>query len=280
VEQAIVTPGGQERRSPTPAAVHKREAIRRLKEALAQDRFVLHYQPIVGARDGVVLGAEALLRWRAPDGEHDSVNELVQAVERSPVIFKLENWTLAEALRAARAWSDAGLRGLRVGVNLSAREFPRANLVRRVQQQLSAAGLPPSALALEITESSRLDDFGAAADHLEKLASLGIELWLDDFGTGHSSLEWLSHLPTYGLKIPGTFVERLIVDRRCQVIVRRAIEMAHDLGLRVVAEGVETAAQRDALAADGCDLFQGFLFFAPMPAEELAAALAGAGARP
>ncbi|HZM52234.1 MAG TPA: EAL domain-containing protein [Vicinamibacteria bacterium] len=280
MERAFVSPAGAERRSPTPAAVHKREAIRRLKDAMQEDRFVLHYQPIVGARDGRVASAEALLRWRTPDREQDSITELIGSVERSPVIFKLENWTLAQALRAARVWRDAGLGGLRVAVNLSAREFPRANVVRRVQQQLAAARLPPTALALEITESSRMEDFGAAADRLEELAALGIELWLDDFGTGHSSLEWLSLLPTHGLKIPGTFVERLLADRRCHVIVRRAIEMAHDLGLRVVAEGVETAEQRDRLAADGCDLFQGFLFFPPMPAEELPGALAAAGAGP
>jgi EAL domain-containing protein (putative c-di-GMP-specific phosphodiesterase class I) len=265
----------RDRRSPTPAAVHKREAIRRLKEALAADRFVLHYQPVVDARDGVVSGVEALLRWRAPDGEQDAITDLILSAERSPVIFKLENWTLGRALRAARAWRDTGLRGVRVGVNLSAREFPRANLVRRIEQQLAAAGLPPSALALEITESSRMQDFGAAADRLQKLAGLGIQLWLDDFGTGHSSLEWLSRLPTHGLKIPGTFVERLVGDPRSQVIVRRAIEMAHDLDLRVIAEGVETAEQRDLLLRYGCDHFQGFLFHPPMAADDLPRVLAG-----
>jgi EAL domain-containing protein (putative c-di-GMP-specific phosphodiesterase class I) len=125
-----------------------------------------------------------------------------------------------------------------------------------------------------------MSDFGAAKDRLERLAGMGIDLWLDDFGTGYSSLEWLSHLPTHGLKIPGTFVKRLLTEPRCQVIVKRAIELAHDLGLRVVAEEVETREQRDYLAASGCDLFQGYLFYAPMPAEELAAALAGAVARP
>ena len=260
--------------------MHKREAIRRLKAALQEDRFVLHYQPIVGARDGRVAGVEALLRWRAPDREPDAIRELLEAAERSPVIFKLENWTLGQALRAARAWRDAGLTGLRVGVNLSAREFPRADLVRRIRSQLSAAALPPSALALEITESSSLRDFDAAADRLERLADMGVELWLDDFGTGHSSLEWLSHLPTHGLKIPGTFVERLFADERCKVIVPRLIELAHDLGLRVVAEEVETKEQRDYLAACGCDLFQGYLFHAALPAEELPRALVGAVAPP
>jgi EAL domain-containing protein (putative c-di-GMP-specific phosphodiesterase class I) len=260
--------------------MHKREAIRRLKAAMADDRFVLHYQPIVGAHDGCAVAAEALLRWRSPEREGDAIAELIQAAERSPVIFKLENWALGQALRDARGWRDQGLDGLRVAVNLSAREFPRVNLLRRVAQQLSAVGLPASALALEITESSAVDDFAAAADHLERLAGTGIELWLDDFGTGHSTLEWLSHLPTHGLKIPGTFVDRLLSEPRCQVIVKRAIELAHDLGLRVVAEEVETPEQRDRLTASGCDLFQGFLFHPALPAENLPHALAGAVAAP
>jgi len=260
--------------------VHKREAIRRLKEALQADRFVLHYQPIVGACDGRVAGVEALLRWRRPDREQDSIAELLESAERSPVIFKLENWAMEHALHAARAWPAAGLAGLRVSVNLSAREFPRADLVRRIRRRLSAAGLPASALALEITESSSMRDFGAAADRLERLADMGIELWLDDFGTGHSSLDWLSHLPTHGLKIPGTFVDRLLADDRCQAIVARLIELAHDLGLRVVAEEVETREQRAWLVGRGCDLFQGFLLHAPMPAEELPRALADAPSPP
>ena len=280
MERVLASPAAEERRSPTPAAVHKRDAIRRLKEALAGDRFVLHYQPIVSARDGQVASVEALLRWRHPEDETDSVADLLRSVERSPVIFNLENWALDRSLQDARQWHDAGLAGLRVGVNLSAREFPRADLGRRIRDRLSAAGLSASALALEVTESSGMEDFGAAKGRLERLAGMGIELWLDDFGTGHSTLEWLSRLPTHGLKIPGTFVKRLITESRCQVIVRRAIEMAHDLGLRVVAEEVETEEQRDSLTACGCDLFQGFLFHAAMPVEELPRALAGAVAAP
>jgi diguanylate cyclase len=279
VERPVVTSARDERRSPTPAAVHKRDAIRRLKEALVDERFVLHYQPIVDAHDGRVASAEALLRWRGADRDQDAITELLQSAERSPVIFRLENWALDQALRAARAWRDAGV-SLRVAVNLSAREFPRADLSGRIRYRLSASGLPPSALALEITESSGMSDFSAAADRLERLAATGIELWLDDFGTGHSSLEWLSRLPTHGLKIPGTFVKRLFTEPRCQVIVRRAIELAHDLGLRVVAEEVETQEQRDYLVASGCDLLQGFLFHAALPAADLPRVLAGTVAPP
>jgi EAL domain-containing protein (putative c-di-GMP-specific phosphodiesterase class I) len=121
-----------------------------------------------------------------------------------------------------------------------------------------------------------MSDFEAAAEQLHQLSQMGIELWLDDFGTGHSSLEWLSRLPTHGVKIAGTFVERLLREKPCQAVVTRVVELAHDLGMSVIAEGVENAEQREMLTRRGTDLFQGFLFHAAMPAEELPAALLGA----
>jgi EAL domain-containing protein (putative c-di-GMP-specific phosphodiesterase class I) len=265
-----------ERRSPTPAAARKRQAIRKLKTALAEDRLVLHYQPIVGARDSRVVAVEALLRWRHPGKERADIERLIRAAEHSPVIFQLENWTLERALPDAREWQASGLPGVRVYVNLSAREFPRADLFGRVQRRLASAGLDPSGLGLEITESSSIEDFDVVAEQIRRLIDTGIELWLDDFGTGHSSLEWLSHLPLHGVKIAGTFVERVLTERGSQAIVKRVIDLAHDLGLRVVAEGVETPEQRQFLAGHGCDLFQGFLFHAAMPAKKLSHALVAA----
>jgi len=264
----------RERRSPTPAASRKREAIRKLKAALAEERLVLHYQPIVDARDSRVV-AEALLRWRHPRKERAKIEDLIRSAERSPVIFEVENWTLERASQEARKWRGAGLTGVRVNVNVSARELPRADVVGRVKRRLASAGLDPSGLGLEITETSSIEDFDAVAEQIERLIAMGIELWLDDFGTGHSSLEWLSHLPLHGVKIAGTFVERLPTEKRCQAIVARVIELAHDFELRVVAEEVETRAQRDFLVGRGCDLFQGFLFHAAMPANKLARTLAG-----
>ena len=268
-------PPGRERRSPTPAAARKRAAIRHLKEAVVEDRLHLLYQPIVSARDSRVERVEALLRWRKPKRETEALTDLIWAAERSPVIFKLENWILDQSFRAAAGWKEAGLSGVRVNVNLSAREFPRADLVARVTRRLQAARLDPGDVGLEITETSSMRRFDEVAEQIEQLIDKGIELWLDDFGTGHSSLEWLSHLPLHGVKIPGTFVERLHEEKRCQAIVARVIDLAHDLGLRVIAEEVETPAQRDFLAGRGCDFLQGFLFYAPMPAAELPEALAG-----
>lgn len=280
MERAASSPNSHDRRSPTPGAVDTREAIRRLKQAMTDQRFVLHYQPLVGARDGVVRGVEALLRWRNPGAEDDDITHLLLNAEHSPVIFKIENWTLAEGFQAAAAWKKAGLSGLRVSVNLSAREFLRADLVRRVQRQITGAGLAPDDVGLEITETSRMFEFEAVADQLERLSEMGIEMWLDDFGTGHSSLEWLIRLPVHGVKIPGGFVERLFTEKRCPIVVGRVIDLAHDLGLEVIAEGVETAGQRDFLAARGCDIFQGFLFYPALPAAELPAALARAAGEP
>ena len=209
---------------------------------MVEDRLVLLYQPIVSARDSRVERVEALLRWRKPKKERETLTDLIWAAERSPVIFKLENWILDQSLRAAAGWRKAGLTGVRVNVNLSAREFPRADLVARVTRRLKAAGVDPGNVGLEITETSSMRRFDEVAEQIDRLIDKGIELWLDDFGTGHSSLEWLSHLPLHGVKIAGTFVERLRDEKRCQAIVTRVIALAHDLGLKVIAEGVETPA--------------------------------------
>ena len=265
----------RDRRSPVPAAAQKREVIQRLKTALERESFTLCYQPIVGVADSRVDRVEALLRWRTPQPEQDALTELIWSAERSPVIFGLENWTLQQACRAAAAWQGAGL-AVRVNVNVSTRQFPRADLVGRLTRQLSSTGLEPCGLGLEITETSRMSDFTAVADEVQRLMAMGIELWLDDFGTGHSSLDWLSRLPCHGVKIPGTFVARLFTDDRCRTIVSHVVQLAHDLGLRVIGEGVETEQQRDFLAGLGCDLLQGFLLHAPMTAEELPIALSRA----
>ena len=275
MDRAASPPTSHERRSPTPAALRTRDAIRRLKAAMDGKRFVLHYQPLVGAGDGAVKGVEALLRWRHPDREKDDITELLLAAEKGPVIFKIENWTLGEAFRAAAVWTSGGLAGVRVNVNLSAREFLRADLVRRVEREIAAAGIAAEGVGLEITETSRMSEFDAVASKLDRLSGMGVEMWLDDFGTGHSSLEWLIRLPVHGVKIPGGFVERLFSDARCPAVVGRVIDLAHDLGLQVIAEGVETEEQREFLAGRGCDLLQGFLLHAPMEARALPAALAG-----
>ena len=275
MDQSAPSTAASERRSPTPAAARKRKGVRHLKQALIDGRFDLHYQPIVSVRDGSVASVEALLRWKDPaaeQAEHAELAGLVWLVERSPVIFRLQDWALGEACQAAASWRGTPLRDMRVNVNVSAHGLPRSRLPGHLQRQLRASGLAAKSIALEITETSRMDDFDAAGAQLERLMAMGVELWLDDFGTGHSSLEWLSRLPVHGVKLSSTFACRPGQDR-CRAIVTRVVQMAHDLGLRVVAEGVETEEQRDFLAGAGCDFFQGYLFSPPVPAADLQAAL-------
>jgi EAL domain-containing protein (putative c-di-GMP-specific phosphodiesterase class I) len=263
-----------ERRSPTPGALRKREAVHQIKSAKEEGHLVLLYQAVVDPVSGVASHVEALLRWAGDGSSPHPLSRLIAAAERSPVIFRLQDRTMAEACRDAARWRGGPLPALRVNVNVSAREFDRADPVRRVRRHLTTSGLAPAGLALEITETSGLRDLEAVGRELQRLKDLGVQLWLDDFGTGHSSLEWLSHFPVDGLKIPATFLERLD-DRRSSLIVTRLIELAHDLGLRVVAEGVETESQREFVAARGCDLVQGFLFHEAVPAEALSRSVTG-----
>ena len=263
----------RERRSPTPAALRKREAVRKLKRSLAEGHLDLHYQPIAGTASGRPEAVEALLRHRM-ETRKGELERLIEAAERSPLIFRLEQWTLKQALREAVSWEGPPLASLRLNVNISARGFDRRELAARVLRQAAATGFPSHRLTLEITETSALRDLDAVGPELAQLKAAGAESWLDDFGTGHSSLQWLSRLPLDGVKIPAAFVGRLPGDHRCRVIVTAVVEMAHALGLRVAAEGVETEEQRALLRDCGCDLLQGYLLFAAVPAENLARTLA------
>jgi EAL domain-containing protein (putative c-di-GMP-specific phosphodiesterase class I) len=271
-----VTPpvGARERRSAKPAAVRKRESVRRLKEALAGDRLVLYYQPIVDARTLRPSSAEALLRWKDAARDREEIPRLVAAAERSPVIFALERWAVGKGCGDAARWRERALPDLRVNINVSAREFRGGRVHRALDQTLRAHCADPSSVALEITETSALHDPALVAPVLEDLKQRGHEVWLDDFGTGHSSLAWLRHLPIHGVKIPADFVRPAPTDARVATITAAIIALAHELGLRVVAEGVERPEHRDWLLERGCDAFQGYLFHEPMSAATMAARLA------
>jgi EAL domain-containing protein (putative c-di-GMP-specific phosphodiesterase class I) len=269
--------GGRERRSPRAHDLRERASVRRLKEALDGERLTLEYQPILRAADLRPVAAEALLRWREPERETHSLPELLLAAERSPVIFALEAWAMSVCFRDAAAWQSGPLPGLRINLNLSAREFHHGrNLVPRVERAAAEAGIDARKVTLEITETSAIHAPEHVARVIERLKALGLELWLDDFGTGHSSLAWLSWFPIDGLKVPGLFVERLPADRRSAVITADVIDMAHRLGLRVVAEGIETDGQASWLKEHGADAVQGFLFAAPLPPNEMVARLTSA----
>jgi predicted signal transduction protein with EAL and GGDEF domain len=230
-----------------------------MRLALANDRFRLHYQPQVDLQSGAVVGAEALIRWRDPELGEVSPGEFIPVAEESGFIVALGDWVLKKAVAQAAAWADAGL-AMPVSVNVSALQFQQPGFVDGVAQALRAAGLPPHLLELELTESILVQDAQDAMLRLQALAQLGVKLAIDDFGTGYSSLAYLKRFPIGRLKIDRSFVSGLPAEESDVALVHAIIHMGRALRLQVIAEGVETEAQRECLSAAGCDLFQGFLY--------------------
>jgi diguanylate cyclase len=224
----------------------------------------LHYQPKVDARDGRVTGVEALLRWRHPERGMVGPAIFIPVAERFGLIDRLGAWVIDQACAQMRDWQQQGLR-LRVAVNLSMHQLRQAGLVERVRAAVLRHGLTPSRLMFEITESTAMDDNDATARVFDELAALGTTLAIDDFGTGYSSLAYLRRLPSRQLKIDRSFVMDIDTCSDAVAIVEAVIRLAHALGLTVVAEGVETAAQRDLLCQLQCDELQGYLFSRAVP---------------
>ncbi len=220
--------------------------------------FRLHYQPQVGFHDDAIFGAEALLRWRDPELGEIPPAQFIPVAEESGLIVGIGNWVLREAARQAAAWNAKGL-ALVMAVNVSALQFQQADFVDGVARALKENGLPPHQLELELTESILIHDVDETMKRLEALAALGVRLAIDDFGTGYSSLSYLKRFPIHKLKIDRSFVNDLPDDDSDAAIVNAIIHMAGALRLRVIAEGVETAMQRDFLVAAGCDDYQGYL---------------------
>jgi PAS domain S-box-containing protein len=239
------------------------------------DQFVCHYQPIVSLRDGRTLGHEALVRWQHPVDGFRAPDSFIPLAEETGLIGALGERVLLTACRQTAAWRQAGDHdGLRrVSVNLSVRQLADPEVVGMVGRALAATGLEPGALTLEITETSLLEDAETAQANMLGLAALGVRLVLDDFGTGFSSMAYLSRLPVSGIKIDRSFVARLGQDGQTGAIVEAMLSMAAALDLTVVAEGVETAEQAAMLLGLGCSRAQGWLFGRPMPASEARAAV-------
>lgn len=244
-----------------------------LHRALNQQELTLHYQPVVELDGSGAIGVEALLRWRHPQQGLVPANRFIPVAEESGLIMPIGAWVLEQACQQLRRWP--GRRDRRpkgsMEVNLSARQVADARIVRTVEEVLARTGLPAERLTLEITESALMQDAGAALEVLRALKQVGVQLAIDDFGTGYSSLSYLQQFPVDILKVDRSFIEQLGVRTESELIVSSVIGLAHALGLKVVAEGVETVRQLEILRSLGCDLAQGFLFSAPRPAEELAA---------
>jgi len=255
------------------AAVHRLEMRRSLEHAVATGALEVHYQPIAALADGAVVGLEALLRWRGPDGQFVPVPEIIAIAEETGLILPLGEWVLNEACRQLRQWRDAGVADLGVAVNLSAHQLHSPGLIPMVARTLGDHGLEGADLGLEITESVAMRDTTTSIAQLKALRDLGVHLSIDDFGTGYSSLSYLKLLPIDMLKLDQSFVREIEFNRNDVAICAATITLAHSLGLVVAAEGVETDPQRRLLASQRCDFMQGYLFSAPLPAERALAHL-------
>ncbi len=231
-----------------------------LREAVAKQQFELHYQVQVDAK-GQPRGAEALLRWRRDDGACVSPADFIGLAEETGLIFPLGQWVLDQACAQLRAWQDIPwLRHLQLAINVSARQFHQYSFCDEIAAAIARHRVDPALLKLELTEGILLDNLDAALASLQILKALGVAISLDDFGTGYSSLQYIKRLPLDQLKIDQSFVRDLVTDPSDQAIVSTIIMLATSLGLELIAEGVETEAQREMLEALGCHHFQGYLF--------------------
>lgn len=237
-----------------------------LRRAIERDELVLHYQPQLDQRSGRIIGCEALVRWAHPEKGMIAPEGFIPVAEESGLIVPLGKWVMEQACRQQHRWQQAGL-SLRVAINISALQFRRADFAQHVARSLAQSNADPAMIELEITESALLEADEELIIRLETIRMLGVTLALDDFGTGYSSLAYLKRLPIDRLKIDRSFVEGLPGDAENAAIASATLSMAHALGREVVAEGVESEAQRRYLAERGCQYMQGYLFSAPMPVD-------------
>jgi diguanylate cyclase (GGDEF)-like protein len=250
------------------AKVAERMALaNRLRQALEREEFVLHYQPQVDLSSGHIVGVEALLRWRHPDLGLVAAAQFIHVAEDSGLIVPIGEWVLRSACAQMQTWHAAGLTQLSGAVNLSNGQFRQNNLLETVTRTLIDTGLDPNYLVLELTERTIMENADAAIGVLRELHARGIQISLDDFGTGHCSLSCLKSFPVDNLKIDQSFICGIPSNPDDAVITRTVIAMAHGLSLNVIAEGVETAEQLAFLRKHRCDQFQGYYFSQPVSAE-------------
>lgn len=263
------TEGMQERE------VMRLELEKELSQALANNEFVLHYQPQLNLNSGEITSVEALIRWQHPRRGLLAPGEFIPLAEESGRITEIGHWVVMAACRQLASWKNTRFEHLRIAVNLSGRELDNEHLVDHIRDALSAEGIPPERLEVELTEEIFIQNIEHNRDQLSRLHDLGVHLAIDDFGVGYSSLAYLRDFPVDLLKIDRSFITEVTERHDDAVITRAVINLAHNLGLRVVAEGVETQAQLDLLRGQGCNMAQGYLISRPVPAVELEEALVG-----
>lgn len=271
VEDAFATETGRAHYSPVQDLKHARSfmLLNDFKSALmATDQLSLSYQPRIDMRSGQSRGVEALLRWKHPALGSIAPAEFIPAVEQTALARFLTDWVVDTALRQAKNWGERGI-DLKISINVSARNLDESDFTERLLAAIRDAGVPPSRIELEFTESALARDGSGVAEQLQLLRQFGVEIAIDDFGSGYSNLSYLHQLPASVLKIDRAFVIGLENSPRDQTLVRTIIEMAHHLGYRVVAEGIETQAAYDLLKGWGCDEGQGYLMAKPMPSTRI-----------
>jgi len=239
-----------------------------LRKAIERKEFVLHYQPQVQARDGRLIGVEALIRWNHPDLGLVYPGQFVPVAEETGLIQEIDDWVLRQACVQSREWLDAGLPQIHVAVNLSGSQFHRKDLLERVDDALGSVNLPTRCIELEITEGVLMNNAAATLEVLQQLQARGFRIAVDDFGTGYSSLSYLRRFHADVLKIDRSFVHDIATSPDAAAIVSAIITLAGTLKMRAIAEGVEHPHQRESLCELGCDLMQGYLFGKPVPPEE------------
>jgi diguanylate cyclase (GGDEF)-like protein len=260
-------------KSMTTTALQRLTLENDLRRALDRKEFEVHYQPIVDAYTSTVVGAEALFRWRHPELGLLLPSEFIPIAEENGLIVPMGEWILENACVQNRAWQDAGLPRIRVSVNLSSRQLKRS-LIDTVSRALQVSRLEPRYLSLELTESVLVNHHKEGTDALHALRAMGLHLAVDDFGTGYSSFSYLKHFPLDTLKIDRSFIREIAVQPDDAAITTAIIAMGHALGLRVIAEGVETEAHLTLLQKQGCDEIQGYLVGRPVPADRFVEHLA------
>ncbi|HJV31765.1 MAG TPA: EAL domain-containing protein [Bacillales bacterium] len=239
-----------------------------IRQALENKEFILHYQPKLDLESGKIYGMEALIRWKTDENRMLYPDSFIPIAEETGLIVPIGDWVLKEACKHCKEWHDMGLTQLSVSVNISAQQFQKQNLEKRISQILEETGLPPSALELELTESMVMQEPSKARIILNNLKALGITISIDDFGTGFSSLSYLRQFPIDILKIDKSFIMNLEWDEANASIAAAVISLAHNLNLKVVAEGIETVEQKNFLNNLHCDFGQGYLISRPVEMEE------------
>ena len=240
-----------------------------LRHALERQELQLHYQPQLSLQDGRVVGVEALLRWKHQEMGVVSPAEFIPIAESTGQIIAIGEWVLRTAIAQVKAWMDCGMPKMMLSVNLSPVQFRQKNLPDSIEHILNEFKLPHNLLELELTEAAAMDNTQAAVDMMRKLHKHDICMTIDDFGTGYSNLGYLKQFKVYKLKIDQTFIRDINIDPGDRAIVTAIINMASSLGLKTIAEGVETQEQLEFLQAQGCDEAQGYYFSKPLPAEEI-----------